>query len=45
LDLTEAGVHLSRATKNVLGRLDDVVNVNVYFSRELPPTSPPWTAR
>lgn len=38
LDLTEKREYtLSRATKNVLGRLDDVVNVNVYFSRELPP--------
>jgi gliding-associated putative ABC transporter substrate-binding component GldG len=38
LDLTEKREYtLSRATRNVLARLDDVVNVNVYFSRELPP--------
>ena len=38
LDLTEKREYtLSRATKNVLDRLDDVVSINVYFSRELPP--------
>lgn len=36
-DLTENREYtLSPATKNVLDRLDDVINVHVYFSKELP---------
>ena len=38
IDLTEKKEYtLSKATKNVLDRLNDVVNIHVYFSRELPP--------
>jgi gliding motility-associatede transport system auxiliary component len=38
IDLTEKQEYtLSQATKHVLDRLNDVVNVHVYFSRELPP--------
>jgi gliding motility-associatede transport system auxiliary component len=38
LDLTENREYtLSPATQRVLSRLDDVVNVKVYFSKELPP--------
>lgn len=36
-DLTENKEYtLSQATKNILAQLDDVVNVHVYFSKELP---------
>jgi len=36
-DLTENREYtLSPATRNVLDRLDDVVNIHVYFSKELP---------
>lgn len=36
-DLTENREYtLSPATRNVLGHLDDVINVNVYFSKDLP---------
>lgn len=38
LDLTENKEYtLSPATRNVLERLDDVVKIDVYFSKELPP--------
>ena len=38
IDLTQKKEYtLSKATKNVVGRLNDVVNIHVYFSRELPP--------
>ena len=37
LDLTENREYtLSSSTKSILGRLDDVVNINVYFSKDLP---------
>jgi len=38
LDLTEdKELSLSRSTKDVLKNLDDVVNINLYFSKDLPP--------
>jgi gliding-associated putative ABC transporter substrate-binding component GldG len=38
LDLTEAKEYtVSRSTKDVLGDLDDVVNLTLYFSKKLPP--------
>lgn len=38
LDLTENGKYtLASATKEVLGSLDDILTVRVYFSREIPP--------
>jgi len=37
IDLTEDGIYtLSRSTKDMLRGLDDVVNVKVYFSKDLP---------
>lgn len=38
IDLTEdKEFTLSKATKNILENLDDVVNVRLYFSKDLPP--------
>ncbi len=38
LDLTEAREYtISRSTKQVLGELDDIVNLTLYFSKKLPP--------
>jgi ABC-2 type transport system permease protein len=38
LDLTEGNVYsVSESTKDVLGGLDDIVNIKVYFSKKLPP--------
>jgi gliding-associated putative ABC transporter substrate-binding component GldG len=37
LDLTENREYtVSEATKTILGRMDDIVNIKVYFSRDLP---------
>jgi len=37
-DLTENKIYsISNATKNILNNLDDIVNIKVYFSKELPP--------
>ena len=37
-DLTEVGKYaVSDSTKKILGNLDDLVNVRVYFSKQLPP--------
>jgi len=37
LDLTENKEYtVSEATRSILGRMDDIVNVKVYFSRDLP---------
>jgi len=38
LDLTEGNIYsISKSTKNVLKKLDDIVNVKGYFSEDLPP--------
>jgi len=38
LDLTEGKIYtVSKSTKNVLGRLDDIIKVTAYFSKDLPP--------
>ncbi len=38
VDLTEAREYtVSRSTKQVLGELDDIVNLTLYFSKKLPP--------
>ena len=38
LDLTENKIYtVSKSTKGLLERLDDVVNIKVYFSKDLPP--------
>ena len=38
IDLTEENTYtLSDSTKNILKNLDDVVNIHVYFSKDLPP--------
>ncbi len=38
LDLTEGHIYtLSKSTKEVLKNLDDIVNIHVYFSKQLPP--------
>ncbi len=38
IDLTEGNIYtVSKSTKNALKKLDDIVNVNVYFSKDLPP--------
>ena len=39
LDFTEGQQYtLSRATKNILGNLDDPITVTAYFSEDLPPS-------
>jgi len=38
IDLTKEKMYsVSQSTKNTLGKLKDVVNIKVYFSKELPP--------
>jgi len=38
IDLTEGKIYtISKSTKNVLGRLDDIIKVTAYFSKDLPP--------
>ncbi|MBM3241724.1 hypothetical protein FJZ31_36075 [Candidatus Poribacteria bacterium] len=38
LDLTEGKMYtISKSTKTVLGRLDDIIKVTAYFSKDLPP--------
>ena len=38
LYLTEGKIYtVSKSTKNVLGRLDDIIKVTAYFSKDLPP--------
>ena len=38
IDLTEGNIYsVSKSTKNAIKKLDDIININVYFSKDLPP--------
>ncbi|MFQ6039239.1 MAG: Gldg family protein, partial [Candidatus Poribacteria bacterium] len=38
IDLTDGNIYtISKSTKNVLERLDDIIKVTAYFSKDLPP--------